>query len=289
MVCPNCGVKIKFYDLSPHCKNCGINIQFFTQEQDLACEAKITELEFAKARAVVKRIKATYITSKLVIARMVTGLLTLACVVLPFLTLKVNLPLTTTEFSTGVIGIYKMIASGSLGQIFNLLNIGVLGTISKVMFAHIVIFVVAMVFAFADAWSFLLASINPKRSAKYMTVISGIISVMNLMLIVSSFVLRYMTRSIDCVTTEIGIGSFALLVMLGTFFLLNLKLWRNVPEIEISETDQKRIAMFKEYKQGKLNLDELPLPIFETQEERENRINLFGITHEGEEGESDGK
>lgn len=286
MVCPNCGVKIKFYDLSPHCKNCDINIQFFTQEQDLSREAKITELEFAQARAVVKRIKSTYITSKLVIARMVTGLLTLACVVLPFLTLKVNLPLTTTEFSTGVIGIYKMIASGSLGQIFNLLNIGVLGTISKVMFAHIVIFVVAMVFAFADAWSFLLASINPKRSAKYMTIISGIISVMNLMLIITSFVLRYMTRSVDCVTTKIGIGSFALLVMLGTFFLLNLKLWRNVPEIEISEIDQKRIAMLKEYKQGKLNLDELPLPIFETEEERENRINLFGVTHKGEEDES---
>ena len=45
MHCPKCNGEIPFYDIRPNCKHCGVNIWYYTQQRDLARDAKRTELE----------------------------------------------------------------------------------------------------------------------------------------------------------------------------------------------------------------------------------------------------
>ena len=65
----------------------------------------------------------------------------------------------------------------------------------------------------------------------------------------------------------------------AAFLATNIAIIRKTPEIKVSDTDKKRIALLKEIKTGKITYDELPVPIFETEEERLNRENaLAGLS-----------
>ena len=46
----------------------------------------------------------------------------------------------------------------------------------------------------------------------------------------------------------------------------------------VSETDIKRIEIYKKIKAGEITYDDLPLPVFETPEEREKRENALAGT-----------
>lgn len=280
MVCPNCGCTIKRFDLSQNCKNCGVNILYFTQEKDLAYDAKKTELEFAKARAVVARIKATYIGSGLVISRLVTGPLTVAALAIPFLKLAIMLPLISCDISTGAIGIYQMISSGIYAQLLNLYGSGVEGAVSNAMLVHLIFFLLTVLCELAMTLTFFLASINIRRGTKWLLILSGIAGVFNLGTIITSFIAKADCAGSETVAVSIGFGAFVLEALIIAFFIINILIYRKNPQIEISEIDQKRLDLLKQFKKGEISLDDLPLPVFETEEEKEKRENLFGIVAE---------
>lgn len=280
MVCPNCGCKIKWYDLSQNCKKCGVNILNFTREEDLAYDAKKTELEFAKARAVVSRIKATYIGSGLAIGRLVTCLLAVGALAIPVLTLKITLPLVTCEISSGGIGVYQMFTNGLFSQLPNFYGCGVEGAVTLAMSAHLIFFLLTAVCEVGMLLTFLLASFNIRKSAKWLAGFSGAGAVLNVGTVITAFVTLADSAGSETIGVSVGAGAFVSEALLIAVFIINVKLYKKNPQIEISEVDKKRMELLKEFKQGKLNLNDLPLPIFETEEEKEKRENLFGIVAE---------
>ena len=92
MKCPKCGGEIPFYNLKPNCRYCGVNIMYFTQEEGLVRDAKRTELEGAAARMIIARVKAEFIGSGLVIARLVLALVAVAALLVPFGSVSYALP-----------------------------------------------------------------------------------------------------------------------------------------------------------------------------------------------------
>lgn len=276
MVCPKCGEPIKRFDLSQNCHKCGANILYYTQEKDLSRDAKRSELEFAKARYVVGRIKTTYIGSAVAILRLIFGPLTVAALAIPFMKLTINLPLVSKDIATGAVGIYQMISSGIYTQLLNLFNVGVDGAVAVATLAHMVCLVLVVLMELAMFVTYLLASLNIRKSAKVLMIFTGLSALFDIGTIVTAFIAKADAAGSEALNVTIYPGGFVLLALLIVFFIADFLLYRMNPRQEIPEVDQKRIELLKEYKAGTLDLDSLPLPVFETEEEEEKRKNLFG-------------
>ena len=166
MVCPKCGAPIKWYDLAPNCKQCGVHILYYTQEQDLARDAKKTELEFARARVITAKLKNAFIAGKLPIARMVIMVLCIGTLCIPFGGVTLSLPFWQQEISVGAIGIYKLVTDGLLPQLLNFLQAGLAETEAKFTFAALVLFVLTVLVAFCGFLSWLLSFIKLRRGCR---------------------------------------------------------------------------------------------------------------------------
>lgn len=276
MKCPKCGVEIHRFDLSPHCKNCGVHIMYHTQERDLSRDAKRTELEFANFRTIVAKLKAAYIAGAAPIARMVTGILAVACLVIPFYSLSITYPYGEISFSTGAIGVYKLIADGLITKLLSIYNLNLGGAVMTYTALHTLFFVLGVLTAALMVLAFMLAFVNIKKSAKFLTVTGIITAVFVVILFVFSVLAKNAATGNPDITVKIGFGAPAVLVFLIPFIITNIKINKDFKGIEIKEIDQKRIELYKKYKAGEVNLDDLPLPVFESEEERQKRENAMG-------------
>lgn len=276
MVCPKCGAPIKWYDLSPNCKKCGVHIMYYTQEQDLILDAKRTELEFAKARAVVGRIKATYIGSKLAILRTASGVLTAAALAIPFMKLSVKFPMAETSLATGAVGAYKMFSSGLYEQLLNLIGIGADKALTAAAAAHIAFFVLAVLFELCMTLTFFLAAIDIRRGSKYLAIFTSCAMLSAAGTAVTELVLKSLSAGSAGIAVSIYPGAFVLLGIQTVFLIADIVMYRNNPTVSIPEVDQKRLELLDKVRHSEISYDDLPLPVFETEEERDKREHLFG-------------
>ena len=258
MVCPKCGAPIKRFDLSPNCKNCGVHILYYTQEKELAEDAKRTELEFAGARVFTARLKAAFISGAAPVARMILGVLSVAALLLPLGAFDIGIPFFEMKITVGAIGIYKLISDGAIGLFPDFAASGTGGALSALGIAAFICFALCALCILALFFAWIFSFTNIKKTAKAQSII---ISLAMLFIIAAETLLIAASKKTDAS----GIISVAII--------------RKTPEIKVSDTDKKRIALLKEIKTGKTTYDELPVPIFETEEERLNRENaLAGLS-----------
>lgn len=275
MVCPNCGVEIKRFDLSPNCKKCGVHIMYFTQERDLARDAKKTELEFAKARALVARIKAAYVGGKLPIARLVFMLLCVAALVVPYGSLTIALPYYTQEISVGAIGAYNLYSSGFYTKLLSLNSLGIAQKPATLTMVWLVLFVLSVLAAAGMLVAYLLAFIKLKRGHKALAVIAGIALAFNAAAAVLPFLITKAAGEYSFIDAKNGFGAFVSIAMLAVFLAINVIMYKQNVQPFIKDVDIKRIELSAKVKKGEVQLDDLPMPIYETEEEREARLNAL--------------
>lgn len=287
MQCPKCGVEIKRFDIARNCRNCGVNIMLFTQEEDLSKDAKKTELEFAKARSIVGKIKLTYVGTKASIARLVLFILSIGAFAIPVLKLAIRLPLVETDLSTGAIGVYSLFTNGLLNQLLNLLNVGVEGALAKATAAHFIFFVLAFLMEACALVTYLLAAIKIRRGSKFLAIFSGIGCLFDLGMIITMFIVRADAAGSSSVFVTVYPGAFVILAMQLAFLIINIVMYRQNPDFVSTEIDMKRIETLAKIKAGEIKYSDLSLPVFESEEETEKRKNLFGAIYEGAKEEDD--
>ena len=281
MVCPNCGTQIKRFDLSPNCKKCGIHIMYFTQERDLARDAKKTELEFAKARALVARIKAAYIGGKLPIMRLVFLVLSIGALVIPYGSISIGLPYYSQEISVGAIGAYNLVSSGFYSKLMSLGSLGIAEKPGQLTFIWVVLFVLAVLAVVGMLVAYLLAFIKLQRGHKALAVLSGIAIVFNAAAAVMPFLITKEAANYSFISAKNGFGAFVSIAVLAVFFAVNVIMFNRNAQPIIKDVDVKRIELASKVKKGEVQLDDLPVPIFETEEEKQARLNaLAGIKKE---------
>ena len=275
MKCPKCGGEIPFYDLKPNCKHCGVNIMYFTQETDLARDAKRTELEAAVARMIIARIKANFIGGRMQIARLVCTLLTAAALLLPFGSVRYSIPFYDKTYSAGILGIVQSVQSGFLLQIPSFLGSTLLrtGTWAAVsLTAFLVLFAVLDVLLAA---ALLLGFIDVTRSTKFMQRVSLCGAAASLLVQIAVFVLYLTMRGDVFAPVKLGFGALAAAAMFLVVFFLNRALLQKGLEPKYRENDPKRKEMLRRVRAGEVDIDTLPLPIFESDEEREERLHAL--------------
>lgn len=282
MVCPKCGAHISPFNLKPNCENCSINIMLYTQEQSLIHDAKRAELEFGKARIFVAKLKAAFISGSLAIARLILTVLCVGVLAIPFASLTISLPLCQAEIPIGAIGAYKLFDSGILMELPAFAGVELFATPVKAALIMLAVFVLTVLCAGLVLLVELLSFINIHKSAKALCFFSALGILLSAACAVLGFMLKA-RASASFMDASVGFGAFAAIAAFAASLAINIIIYYRDLPIKVNEVDILRAQTLKKIKSGEITYDELPLPVFETAEEREKRLSALakgGSSHE---------
>ena len=270
MKCPKCNKEIGRFELSPNCKHCGVNIFYAQQEALLTEDAKRCELEYATFHILTAKLKNAFIGGKIQIMRIVAMVLAIGAIFVPFATVEANFSLFSVKFSFGAFGIYQAFTDGTLNAILNLSSYAPEITISiLLLLGFIVLFCLSGLGVFI---SLVLSFVNIQKAAKKAQVLSAMGIVFSVISLALSIVLPKLISEAPFMNSKFGIGSIACMAVLILIFVLNRLIVTKNIQPEINEFDLQRVAIRKQIKNGGLTYADLPLPVLESEEEKEKRI-----------------
>lgn len=276
MKCPKCGAEIPFYDLKPNCRHCGVNILYYTQDYLLERDAKRSELESAVARMLVARIKATFIGSALAIVRMIFILGAVGATALPFCSAKFVLPFYEETLSVGLVGVIQSYSNGLLLSVPSFLKSvlfsnATLGALIIAAFFILIVFIdVALLLIY------LLSFFKPDKAARKLKNASIVACALSLCAQTAVFICNAaVVTDTAYASFNIGYGAILCFAIHLALVFINIKMLKKGVEPVYREFDPKRREILKKVKAGEIDLDELSLPVFESEEEYENRMKEF--------------
>lgn len=270
MKCPNCNKEIGRFELAPDCKHCGVNIFYAQQETLLTEDAKRCELEYATFHIFTAKLKNAFIGGKIQIMRIVAMVLAIGAIFVPFATVEANFEMFSAKFSFGAFGIYQAFTDGTLSAILNLGDYVPVLTIS--LLALLGLIVIIFLCGLGVFLTLILSFINVQKTAKEAQILSVVGMAFSLASLAFTIVLPKIVSDISFVNAEFGFGSIACFVVLVLIFILNkLIVIKNI-QPEIKEIDLERVKIRKQIKNGELSYDDLSLPVLESDEEREKRL-----------------
>ncbi len=127
--CPKCGRKLTLLDWRPNCPGCGVNLVYYGMEERLLKEADAAEAEHARLQKRIDRLKASFVGSKLTIARIILSILPIAALMLPLCSVSYSGPfIEATTTSINAIEIYNLVSSLDFDALITMIGSGVLGT-----------------------------------------------------------------------------------------------------------------------------------------------------------------
>ena len=270
MKCPNCNKEIGRFELAPNCKHCGVNIFYSQQKTLLTRDAKKCELEYAGFRILVSKLKTAFIGGKIQILRIVAMVMAIGAIFVPFGSIGVNISPFDAKFSFGAWGIYSAFTDGTLSALLNLS-----GYAHKQMAASLVLLglIVAIFLSGLGVFvALLLSFINVQKSARAMRGLSFVGSILCVGAFVVSALIPSVMSEIGFIEGKTGVGALVCLAVLIFIFILNHLVIKKNIQPQVKEVDLKRVELNKKVKKGEASLDDLPLPVFETEEEKQERL-----------------
>ena len=267
MQCPKCGGEIPFLDLKPNCRHCGVNIMYYAQEAELSRDAKRTELEAAAARMVIAQVKVHFIGGRLQILRIICMLAAVAALLAPLAQVHFTAPFFDSLFSVGLIGLIQAAVSGFAAQLPHFFS-GTLSAsatrfavVSMACLLAIVLLDVVMIVLFLFGFPDVVKSTKRIRDAALTgTVVSAVSQIVVI-------VLHLTTPDTPFASTSVGFGSLCAMVVFLILYALDRNLLRQEIVPEYREYDPQRKEILRKVRSGEIDLDELSLPVLESEQE----------------------
>lgn len=272
MKCPKCGGEIPFYDLRPNCKHCGINIMYFTQHEGLIRDAKRTELEAASARMIVARIKAAFIGGKLQIMRMIAVIGVICTMMIPFIGVHYTVPFFDRKLSIGLIGLIQSMGNGMLLKQLDFAKSSMFSKFALSEAAVLLLFVIILLIEVVIFGVYCIGFLNLTKTTKLMKTMSLAGAVVAGATQIAVIVIKVVVHGNNFAAVSLGFGAAAAMILFIVLYYLNSALLKKGIEPTYREFDPKRKELLKKYRAGEVDLDSLTLPVFESEEEREERI-----------------
>ena len=276
MKCPKCGADIPFYDLKPNCRHCGVNILYYTHDSELERDAKMTELDNAVARMVVAKVKASFIGSLSAIFRMVFLVGSICAMMIPFCTATFHLPFYQDTFSVGLIGVIQSYGNGLLLALLDFIKSALFSGATR---GVLIVFALFALLAVTDVIMFviyLLSFLNPDKLTKSLRNTSIAACVLAVCAQIAAIVCKtVVVPETACTSFTWGFGGLACFALHLALVFINAKMLKKGVEPVYREFDPMRKELRKKIKAGEVDLDDLPLPIYESQEEHETRMKEF--------------
>ncbi len=119
--CPKCNAHLRLIDWKQHCPHCGANIFVYDLQERLMQQADVAEVQNYHFQKKIDRLKASFIGSKLAIARIITSLIPVAALFLPLVKAKATGMLEAFNGNLSLLTIYNNIDKIDLGEFDSLL------------------------------------------------------------------------------------------------------------------------------------------------------------------------
>jgi endogenous inhibitor of DNA gyrase (YacG/DUF329 family) len=268
--CPKCGKKLRITDISQFCPACGVNMRFVNFEENFYREAKIAELSQARMHVKVRKLKASFVGSKLAIARLIVMLLPIVSLLVPFGTFTIDLPYKAETFSLSGLGVYGLFNGGGLDYIMKMTAAAVNGArftaLRNALFAYAGVAVFVVLIFFVSVLGF----ISIKNMQKINVVLSGcgIIACVVSVILFRKFTVAVAESPMDLLSGRVSFGVLVCIAAFAIVCAVNVLLWRKGIPVEYDEGMLERVEVYKKVKSGEVDIDSLPQPIIETAETR---------------------
>lgn len=269
MKCPNCNGEIGRFELAANCKHCGVNIFYSQQEKLLARDAKQCELEFASFRILKAKVKSAFIGGPIQILRIVAMLAAIGVIFIPFATLRTELPMLSAKISLGAFGVYQAFSGGELMTMLELREY--LPEIFTAFAALVILFVLIFLMGLGVFIALVLSFLNIKKSAKVCCAFSSAGFALSVAAAIVSLLMPSAAQD-SFIEASAGAGAFAIAAVFVLIFAINFIATKKDIQPDIKQVDIQRVAMLKKVKAGEVSLDDLPMPVFESEEERNERL-----------------
>ncbi len=159
--CPNCGVHLKKTYWKPNCPNCNVNIFYHGMQERLENDVVTAEISLNKMYAMLDRAKASYIGSKLAIARIILSLIPIGGLFLPLAKLAVNVPFVSEEFSINALTLYNAVSTMDFEGLLGMFSSESL-SLAVILFALSIVFVALGAVASLVGFILIFLSCSPK-------------------------------------------------------------------------------------------------------------------------------
>ena len=258
--CPKCGRKLRLTDISQFCPGCGVNMRFYNFEENFIREAKLAEM--------LRNLRYSFSGSRLVTAKLIVMLLPLLSLLIPSGNITISLPFVTSEAHFGILGIVNIVTGGSLNYIFEMCSSAVAGAeFTALRNALFGLVAVALLSVFCFLFSFFgFISIRNMQKITTVTAALGIIATVADIVLISVF--KSAAAGSVILTGSLGFGLVVTALMFVAVFTVNLLLWKNGIHPVYDEGVEERVRIYKEVKAGRINIDDLPQPVVETEATR---------------------
>lgn len=266
--CPKCDKKLRITDVSQFCPNCGVNMRFYNFEEKFIREAKYAELSQARLKVMLRNLRYSFSGSKLITAKFIVMLLPLVSLFIPSGNISISFPFYSAETQFGILGIVSVIMEGSLGYIFGMCGSEIVGTafsaLRNALFGYVA---VALCAAFCFVFSFL-GFISIKNMQKITAVTAGLGIVSSIVTLALIGVFSSKTKDAIIIDGSFGFGLIVTVVMFAAVLAVNIMLWKVGIHPVYDEGVEERVRLLKLVKAGKVNIDDLPQPVVETEATR---------------------
>lgn len=287
--CPKCGKKIPVYQMSSYCKGCGVHLMFASFEGQFQKDRRIAEMSMANFRYNMCKLKSAYISTKAHKFRIFAALVPLIALFIPLGALSINTPVYSSSLSFNVLGLVfePLLSNGLFGKLDAFSRGPLFGAVAAELKTLILIYLVMTVSAVVILLIELLSFIGNKK----VSIITILFSITG---IVSAVLTRVLTSGLVTACENAGTvaeASFNVMFILAALLfavplaasVLTLK---NPPVYNFREGDELRVEYRRKYKKGKIALMDIPAPIYESEEDKEEKRRLISEAYNmGEEKE----
>ena len=266
--CPKCGYKLKFYEIGQNCPKCKVNIRFYNFEEEFYRRAKLAEIDQAAFNVKLKHLKASFVGSKLIIVRLIICLLPLMMFVIPAGSFHFELPYKSFDMSVGLMGIMDIYNGNILNYIIEMRNSALVGAEFTAVLNAFAAYLVPALFALAILFGTMFVFTSIKKMQKVLCAFSalGIISAVAAQIVM--YIQIGALKENLIFTGKASFGLYAVIIGFAAVFAVNFIIDKKGIPVEYDEGTLERAEIFKQYKAGKITLDELPFPVVETEETR---------------------
>lgn len=275
--CPKCGRHLKITDWKQHCPHCGGNIVIYDIQERLMKEADVAEVQYYHFQKKVDRLKASFVGSKLAVARIFTSFIPILAILVPFFSCSFKAPFVEFKGFFSLFTLLEIVDSFDFDGILSLLNT-VDGKTSLIVFLCAVLLILLSVILLLVRFGCLTMACSSKGKS-----ICFGFDITLLVLCVISCVLFFAVPENPYFSIDFILAPFVYLVLLGVNFGVDIAIFKKgievkhaqcyvggipieeyfkmvedgVPQEEIRAEMYKRLTKLQEEQEAKLNNTEV--------------------------------
>ncbi len=144
--CPKCKKHLRLIDWKQHCPHCGANIVLYDIQERLMQDADKAELQYYHSHKKMVRMKASFVGTKLAVARLVMFLVPILAIVVPFVSGSFKAPFAEFEGAFSLFTLLDIMENINTDAILGLLDTPDGKTPVLMLGIAIVLFVLSIVF-----------------------------------------------------------------------------------------------------------------------------------------------